>query len=234
MIIIYIEDVLLKLKTDPDMILDVGCGRGETTYLLKQRFRRKKVLSLDMEKLVLEYMRDKGLNENVIRGRGTALPIKTESVDLLVCDQVIEHIVEENELIAEIVRVVKPGGYIIVGSVMRKRFVISIYKGRNGKFALSPDHVREYENKDEFIVWFKDHFKIHDISLYPVRFSLIITVMRFLAMFGLVKDVPSISRYLVARHQFLASLVIPRIGFNFIYLIGQKIDRRNKVSKIIF
>jgi len=217
-----LESVLSKLKVEPDSILDVGCGRGATTFLLQRRFPGKQIVSLDIERWRLKYIYDEGLNDTVICGSGTELPIRKESMDLVVCDQVIEHLEQEKALIQEIMRVLKPGGHLIIGSVMRKKLALSIYRGKNGKIALSPDHVREYRSVEEFTALFKDYVDSTEVYIFPVRYPLIITAVSILGELRIIRDAPSIKRNLTAEHRLLTRLGMPRPGFSFIYLLGVK------------
>lgn len=215
-----LDRILSKLNAEPDSILDVGCGRGATTFLLQRKFPEKQIVSLDIELWRLKYIYDKGLNDTVICGSGTELPIRKERMDLVVCDQVIEHVEQEKALIQEIMRVLKPGGHLIIGSVMRRKLALSIYRGKNGEIALSPDHVREYRSVEEFADLFKDYVDSIQVYAFPVRYPLIITAVGVLGELGIVRDTPSLQRNLTAKHRLLTRLVMPRPGFSFIYLLG--------------
>lgn len=217
-----LEEILSGLEFAPNMTLDLGCGRGGTTYLLQRLFPGIRVISLDIVSSSLKYMIDSGINEDVICGSGMVLPIKNESMDMVVCDQVIEHVENEEELISEITRVLKLGGHMLVGSVMQQGLALSIYRGRNGKIALSPDHVREYASETEYIELFKNHVDVKKSYLVPIRFPLITTLVSILEMARVIKNGPLLKRRISDTNNLLTKIVLPRPGFYFIYVLGQK------------
>ena len=53
----------------------------------------------------------------LIHGDGTALPLASGSASTVVCSQVLEHIPDDGEaLLDELVRVLKPGGRLVLGT----------------------------------------------------------------------------------------------------------------------
>jgi len=83
------------------IVIDIGGGNSP----YKDIFRCKQYISLDIEK------RDAKLN---VLGDICHLPIKNNSVDMIVCTEVIEHVSETLRALRELKRVVKPEGYIII------------------------------------------------------------------------------------------------------------------------
>jgi SAM-dependent methyltransferase len=72
-----------------------------------------------MQALALEYgeqgialARERGLA--VLRGDARSLPIADQSLDLVVAFDVLEHIDDDSTALAEMVRVLKPEGYLVV------------------------------------------------------------------------------------------------------------------------
>ncbi len=217
-----IEQFIDKLHNDPTVILDLGCGRGMTSFLLRKRFSRPLLLSLDTEESSLRYLVVNGINGDVVCANATMLPLRDTSIDLVVCDQVIEHVEKQHNLISELFRVSKPGSSVIVGSVMRKRFAISAYRGQNGKIALSYDHVREYSSKQEFASLFKDQFDIEEISAVPVWFPLFSTIFAILVKLRICADDPTPIRELSTKHPWINRFKLPRPGFYFIYAVCRR------------
>ena len=95
--------VLNKIKTTNPVVLDVGCG--EKPY--RDLFGECRYIGLN-------YSRDNASPD--ILGDALMLPIKSNSVDILLCSQVIEHVRVPKLLIEECYRVLKPGGgFILTG-----------------------------------------------------------------------------------------------------------------------
>lgn len=96
--------------TNGRAIFDLGCGVGGMLGPL-QEFGR--VIAMDIDHGSLDYCRKRGF-PNVFNGRGHRLPVRSESLDLVAAFDVIEHIPEEKETIAECFRVLKPGGRLFL------------------------------------------------------------------------------------------------------------------------
>lgn len=101
-----------------DVALDVGCGSGQSTFLLCESF--KKVIGLDISKTQLEQAKLKCAdvfpqvsNVEFIIGDAHNLPIETSSVDLVTCGAAW-HWLDADLFYAETKRVLKQGGCLAV------------------------------------------------------------------------------------------------------------------------
>jgi ubiquinone/menaquinone biosynthesis C-methylase UbiE len=97
---------------DRATLLDVG-GPGLATVLLAPYFKTVVAVNLDPEALSPSHIADP---ESFVRimGDGCILPLRDKSVDLVLCDNVIEHVREQARegLISELRRVSKNGFFI--------------------------------------------------------------------------------------------------------------------------
>ena len=100
------------------VMLDVGCGEGRHIFGIMQDYPLMKCIGLDMDKESLEkaeegYEYFKSISEagaRFLKGSAYSLPFPDESIDLIVCSEVLEHLHEYNDAVKEIHRVLKPGG----------------------------------------------------------------------------------------------------------------------------
>jgi len=110
-----------------DSILDVGCGTGATTVAmaLSEIIDAKEVIGADPNDLSLQAaaVRAKGYDRAAQRCAfqkiepGKQLPYDAGRFDVTTCVSVIEYvrrIPERYELVQELVRVTRPGGYIVL------------------------------------------------------------------------------------------------------------------------
>ena len=99
-------DVLNLLPQDVESILDVGCGDGFITNALPDNLR---VIGLDISMEALRHVQ-----RHHVAGSGSHLPFSMGSFDLVMANDVIEHIPEDSYLLVldEIARVAKK--YILV------------------------------------------------------------------------------------------------------------------------
>ncbi len=89
-------------------ILDVGCGTGGTMDRLRPLGL---VVGLDLEPLALEFSHNRG-HRSLILGSATTLPFVTNSFDIVVALDVLEHIPDHEAAAREIARVLRPGGLL--------------------------------------------------------------------------------------------------------------------------
>ena len=123
---IYNVHLLTKELGENAEILDVGCATGEITDSLHLRFKCKAV-GIDISNKMVDYCNSKFKDSNVSFEGGNILSLQFSDnrFDLIVTLSVIEWIDNFEKAIAEMARVLKPGGQCIVslpnwGSVTRK------------------------------------------------------------------------------------------------------------------
>ena len=113
-----------RLQLDPgDRVLDLGCGEGRhaiTAYLNQA----VDVVGLDLSQRDLQTARerytdfhdpdDSSRSVAFLRASGLRLPFADASFDKVICAEVLEHIPDYESVLAEIHRVLKPGGTFAV------------------------------------------------------------------------------------------------------------------------
>ncbi len=99
-------------------VLDFGAGRGGWFEDDKDEHRRslrtlkglaREVVACDVDEAVLE---NRSVDRAFICSPGSELSLPDESIDIVVCDYVFEHVTERNWLAGELNRVLKPGGWV--------------------------------------------------------------------------------------------------------------------------
>ncbi|ASI99586.1 class I SAM-dependent methyltransferase [Thermococcus celer] len=105
--------VFSMLKSRGGRALDLGCGTGN--YTLELRRRGFDVIGLDASEGMLAVARSKGLN--CIKGDAYSLPFPDGSFDLVLSVTMFEFIHEPERVVAEINRVLKPGGEVLIGTM---------------------------------------------------------------------------------------------------------------------
>ncbi len=120
----YMRRVLLEeLGIDPrgKKTLDVGCGGG----LLAEEFARLgcEVTGIDPSAKSLEaarsHARAAGLGIDYRQASGESIPFPDATFDLVYCCDVLEHVRDLGKVIAEISRVLKPGGVFLYDTINR-------------------------------------------------------------------------------------------------------------------
>jgi ubiquinone/menaquinone biosynthesis C-methylase UbiE len=91
-------------------ILDVGCSTGIIANYFSDYFGA--VVGFDIDDSAIQYARENFTKDNIEFNIGDAMDIRypKNSFDVVICAQVYEHVPDTDKLMAEIHRVLKPGG----------------------------------------------------------------------------------------------------------------------------
>lgn len=99
----------------PLRVLDLGCGTGEITRRLAQRYPQAELLGIDILEANLERARADGDAGGRIRyavGDAFALDSADAAFDLVVCRHMSQAVPDFPRVLAEIARVLRPGGWL--------------------------------------------------------------------------------------------------------------------------
>jgi SAM-dependent methyltransferase len=104
-----VHQLIQRYCPRPGKVLDVGCGAGKLLAELKP-------LGWQVEgvDLVVTQGRRRGLNLKQVNLQTQPLPFAKNQFDLVVCLDTLEHMADDRRLTAEMARVAKPGGTVII------------------------------------------------------------------------------------------------------------------------
>jgi len=101
-------------RFEPAVVLDLGCGTGRVTRELKRRYRRARVIALDLAPGMLRearrHQRPWRRFERVC-GDALRLPLRDGSVDLMFSNLMLQWCEPLGAAFAEVRRVLKPSGF---------------------------------------------------------------------------------------------------------------------------
>lgn len=91
-------------------VLVVGCGRGDELALLQQG----RVTAFDLSVNAVRHAQTLLPDHHYLQADGMHLPFGSSMFDLVLSSEVIEHILQPENMLAEIYRVLKPGGHVVL------------------------------------------------------------------------------------------------------------------------
>jgi SAM-dependent methyltransferase len=94
-----------------ERVLEVGCGAGHVL----QQFRDTRRTGVDLSSGMVAKARSRlGNTIELARASGDQSPFATSTFDVVLCTEVLEHVPDPAAVIAELVRVARPGARIVV------------------------------------------------------------------------------------------------------------------------
>ncbi|MFI5779380.1 class I SAM-dependent methyltransferase [Nocardia sp. NPDC051570] len=118
-------------------VLEAGSGEGYGANMIADVAAR--VIGLDYDASAVEHVRAAYPRVEMIQGNLAELPFEDASVDVVVNFQVIEHLWDQAQFLRECLRVLRPGGSLLISTPNR----ITFSPGRDTP--LNPFHTRELD-----------------------------------------------------------------------------------------
>lgn len=167
--------VVQELVGDGGTVIDVGCGVGDNLKLIFRQNLTLKGLeysanSLARAKKVLGAM-------DLRQGSAVTMPFDSNSADLIMCIEVLEHIPDQYQALREIRRVLKPEGVLLL-SVPYRRWFPSYYTFMG--------HIRHYTREElqqlliesgfDVVEWLPNYPRWHRLANYCYMFCRVLTI----------------------------------------------------------
>lgn len=98
-------------------ILDIGCGTGGFTQRLAERFPSNTYYGSDVSSVVIDINKKDALTQNIVwsvDNFNAKTNFDTDFFDVVIGGEVIEHLVETDFFLKEVLRMIKPGGYFVI------------------------------------------------------------------------------------------------------------------------
>jgi dolichol-phosphate mannosyltransferase len=124
-------------------ILDIGCGSSRIVQSLPQ------AVGLDMQIRKLRWLRAPG--RHLVQGSLSAIPFADQTFDAVICSEVIEHIPRDQLDLSDMVRVLGPGGTLVLGTPDYGRWIWRTLEGLYKKVfpqGYATEHINPYTRKE--------------------------------------------------------------------------------------
>ncbi|MBM4382998.1 MAG: class I SAM-dependent methyltransferase [Deltaproteobacteria bacterium] len=135
-------------------VLDAGCGHGFALASLDERFAPEEIVALDADASVLARAATEAARcrakVDVRTGDVAALAFVDGSIDLVLCHQTLHHTQRQQEALAELHRVLRPGGVLLLAESCRA-FVRRLWVRALFRHAMHAQH-----GADEYVALVRD------------------------------------------------------------------------------
>ena len=133
----------------PQRVIDVGCGIGFHDFLMANKIDVQEVVGIDYSAKSVEMANHYYPHKKIRRQVADIYEMEPKDFDMAVSFQVIEHLSEPAKFLKACVKLVKPGGWVVVITPNRGRLENRIRK----IFSLSelkcdPQHFAEYRMEE--------------------------------------------------------------------------------------
>lgn len=139
-----------------DTCLDIGCGGGQDLQVVLAQYPQAQCVGVDYGDWQAAALAAIGIKPISVNIEAEPLPIASESVDLVIANQVLEHTKEIYWINHEIFRALKVGGYFYLGVPN----VLALHNRLLGLFGVHPTsskmlsaHVRCFSKQDTLLFY---------------------------------------------------------------------------------
>jgi ubiquinone/menaquinone biosynthesis C-methylase UbiE len=171
--VLTVDFDLLPIKSG-ERVLDLGCGSGrhswhvcklDTCTLCAMDYD---ITELQKNRYMLGLMDSKKETKGrwcVMQGNAMYLPFKDSCFDKIICSEVMEHVIDDEQATRELFRVLKEDGLLAVSVPARK--MESLYWKISEAYHTNPGgHIRIYRLRQLI-----DMLKRNDLEVYEVRYK---------------------------------------------------------------
>lgn len=125
------------------IVLDIACGEGYGSWLLSSN--AKQVIGVDIDVVSIKKAQEKYKLKNLHFQHGdvTKLRFENNTFDIIVCFETIEHVIDYNEALKEIKRVLKKDGILIMSTPNKVEY--SDHRNFKNEFHYHEFYVDEYK-----------------------------------------------------------------------------------------
>ena len=137
------DAILKRIPKGTQNVLDLGCGDGFLSYRMAEQGYQVTSMDLSLNRLKRFKEQADRLNIKQIEGDISKVDLPSESFDLIVCSEVIEHLPDYKDVLVEVWRLLKKGGHFIVTVPNNQRLKIFTCPHCLKKF-YQDDHVNSF------------------------------------------------------------------------------------------
>lgn len=116
-------------------ILEIGSGTGWLAAALGRRAPAARLLCVDFAHVMLAAARQRSSAAALVQGEAERLPIQSAAIDVVVCHNSFPHFDDHERALAEIGRVLRPAGHLLIVHNLAREAVNAIHQAAGGPIA---------------------------------------------------------------------------------------------------
>jgi len=138
-------------KNDFQIVLDVGAGHGDDLLIAKKNNEKTELHGIEIYEPYSNELRKIGVTVYSLNIEKDKLPFSNQSVDVIIANQIMEHVKEVFWVLHEISRTLKIGGSLMIGVPNLASFhnrLLLLFGQQPSTIQNNSAHVRGYTKKD--------------------------------------------------------------------------------------
>ncbi|MDP3998140.1 MAG: class I SAM-dependent methyltransferase [bacterium] len=168
------------LEQSKKKILDVGCASGWFISEIANHYPKNNFFGIDVYREAVAYAKIYYPKVYFSCGDAHHLPFSENSFDIVICINVLEHIINPKQILAEIKRVTKPDGKVVIG-MDSENFLFSLvwylWKKINGR-VWRDAHLHKLKPDALENLFLKGGFKIEKRRFFNLGMAVIFLLTR--------------------------------------------------------
>ena len=122
------EKLLENIPNKYGRILDVACGKGETSKYLSHHYEAANITGINISDKQLEICRSNVPDATFLKMDAVSMDFADDSFDAVICVEAAFHFNTRKRFLGEAFRVLQPGGHIVLSDILRAQNVINYHQ----------------------------------------------------------------------------------------------------------
>ena len=133
------------------IVLDIGAGHGDDLFIARKYNKNAELHGVEVYPPYAEELKQAGVTVHALNIETDRLPFADEAINVIIANQILEHVKEIFSLLHEISRTLKIGGSLIIGvpnlASLHNRLLL-LFGQQPSTIQNNSAHVRGYTKKD--------------------------------------------------------------------------------------
>lgn len=119
----YLDAAVKKIGQLDFSFGDAGCGNGIYLKYISDKYPVARLNGFDFSQTIVAIAKKNAPQAEIISGNLEDAPYGDEFFDIILCTQVIEHLLDDKQGLAELYRLLKPDGYLVISTDNKNNLV---------------------------------------------------------------------------------------------------------------